>query len=300
MILNQSGRIESMNMQKNVFSIDIGGTNIKCATVFADGSISNHQTFATPVDYTGQELLQFFGQFIEKNLTEETIGIGISTLGVVNEKEGIVTGACSNLSAIKGILLKKELERKFSLPVKVMNDVNAAALGERFYGAGRDLQQFFCITLGTGIGGAFVYRGEIIEGANGLLGEVGYLLTDKTGSYEDRASAKALMQKYGERQACQTTLDPHSEIFSRWVQEVARGLCEIIYVLDPGVVIIGGGISKQGKSLTEPIQAQIDKIIIREFREKTRIIPAKAGNAASLMGVAATFFCEDDTRKVED
>ena len=71
-------------------------------------------------------------------------------------------------------------------------------------------------------------------------------------------------------------------------------------MLDPGVVIIGGGISKQGKSLTEPIQAQIDKIIIREFREKTRIIPAKAGNAASLMGVAATFFCEDDTRKVED
>lgn len=266
---------------KKILAVDIGGTHIKSAVVTLAAEINGHRVLDTPRDLDKKGFENFFAETVGGRLTEEIAGIGISTLGTVEAKSGAITGVCSNLPSLRGIEMKKKLEQKFGLPVEVMNDVNAAALGESLYGAGKGLEQFYCITLGTGIGGAYVYQGQVIRGHNNLLGEVGYLLKDNAGRfYEDRASVSALMKSGGKA-------EESSAIFLDWIEEVAKGLCEIIYVLDPGTIIIGGGISEKGRLLTDKIQTAVDCRLLEEFREKTRIVAAKAGNEACLLGVAA-------------
>lgn len=286
-----------MYIQKKVLAIDIGGTNIKCAAVHSDGTIHNHKITATPRQLPSEELQEFFYKLVEDHLEEDVVGIGISTLGVVDEEKGIVTGACNNLRAIEGLPLKAMLERRFKLPVKIMNDVNAAAIGEGFCGAGKELQQFFCITLGTGIGGAFVYQKKVLPGVNGLSGEIGYLMGQDGENYEERASVKRLLKEYEKRAEAEgVDLDMiedkearYPDIFSKWIEQVAKGLCEIIFILDPGTIIVGGGISKRGSMLTDCIRTALDARLPSDFRGKTRVIPAKTGNAACLIGTATCF-----------
>src|SRR5699024_12756836 len=150
-----------------------------------------------------------------------------------------------------------------NLTIHVENDVNSALLGERWKGAGRDSENFFCITLGTGIGGAYYHNG-LVSGSHLQANSVGYLLYDSaTGTtYEQRASTSALNKKILEqlgrewstqevfhqaKAGDETCLD----IIHTWGREVAAGLAQIILLQDPEKIIIGGGVSQQGDFLIE-------------------------------------------------
>lgn len=283
-------------MEKVYISVDIGGTGIKCGRVLSGGILEEHIQRDTP-EGTGEELLGLLADMIGSLMTEETAGIGISALGSVDEKRGMVTGACENLPQLRLLPLKEAMEVRFGLPVWVRNDVNAAALGEAFFGAGRGLSQFYCLTLGTGIGGAFVVGDRVLTGANGQAGEIGYLHRTETGCYEERASVRAFLRR------CHASGDSRTDgvevfrealsggrngdLFRDWLRQVASGICEVVYLLDPGTVVIGGGVSAHGEMLCQPLEKMVDELLLPDFRGRTKVIAAAAGNHANLLGAVA-------------
>ncbi len=285
---------------KQFIAIDIGGTNIKYGIVSQNGDVLSSREISTPASADKTAFLRTLADLVRELKTEETAGIGIATLGAVDERKRCITGMCDNLPIIKDLPIADYLENEFDLPVSVMNDVKATALGEAGFGAGKGLDTFFCVALGTGIGGAFVYEGRIINGVHGTAGEVGYLWSGRGKSYEELASAKCFSEeskRLGENdgKVLMPALkgDPaYAELLDRWSMDVAHGLADIIYVLDPGTIIIGGAVSEIGPLLTERIGAQLEKVICPDFKGKTRIIPAKNGNASNMLGAIVPFLKE--------
>lgn len=190
------------------------------------------------------------------------------------------------------------------MPVHVENDVNSALLGEHWKGAAKNFNNVFCITLGTGIGGAY-YHHRLTDGYYHQANSVGYLLYDpetKT-NYESRASTTALnkMSKHalGKEVSTQDLFERAKQgdvtcnnIIESWSKEIAKGLAQIILLIDPSCIIIGGGISRQGPFLLNHIQKQIATFLPNDFM-KTEITIASLFNDAALYGAIYPFFKEE-------
>ncbi|MCP1102709.1 glucokinase [Aequitasia blattaphilus] len=279
-------------------AIDIGGTKIKYCRVNEAGETSEVSSADTPHDVTGGQVISFLQSIVEKVWIEGVEGIGISTLGIVDE-EGRVIGACDNFPELQNLNIKKALEDLFQKPVYVMNDVNAAALGEAYFGAGKQLDTFYCLTLGTGIGGALVLNKKVYLGANGMAGEAGYLWNHENERYEEKASVKAFLEQIDEQDKGDLGLhvfdslikgeERYKTLFQEWIEKVSEGIKDIIYIIDPGVIIIGGGISERGRFLTDAVQESLERQIMPDFKGKTKIIPAKHYNMANLLGAISPF-----------
>jgi len=279
---------------KYYMAIDIGGTKIKYCILNEAGEVNEILDVDTPRSATGEEVIVFLKELIEGLWHERIAGIGISTLGIVDEEQGIVVGACDNFPGLLKVRLKQELSLYFQRPVAVMNDVNAAALGEAFFGAGKALNCFYCLTLGTGIGGALVVNKKVYLGAHGMAGEAGYLWNGRQQSYEELASVKAFLEAVWERDKPISGVEIFDSIengeimyrtqFQQWVDHVAAGVKDIIYIIDPGVFIIGGGVSERGRFLTDYIQKSLDDQLMPDFKSKSKVIPAAHFNTANLLG----------------
>lgn len=278
---------------KQYIAIDIGGSKIKYGRISAAGKILYQDEIVTPVSFDKEEIGEKIFWMIETQMNTDVCGIGVATLGGVDEKTGKVIGVCGNFILLKELSIKEILEAKYRLPVYVMNDVNAAAIGEAWIGEGKKLDYFYCITLGTGIGGAMVINGKVYKGANGYAGEVGLLWKYKgQNCYEEIASAKAFdiqsqKIKKNEGWMLQKALDGDADLqklLNDWLDNVAKGIVDIIYMMDPGTIIVGGGVSKMGKALTDKIEERVNEIIDSEFAGKTKIIPSKHGNTSNLIG----------------
>lgn len=277
--------------------LDIGGTGIKSGIADAAGHLAQCSSTETPTDTGKEEFMAFlYGQLAP--LVDGCSGIGISVLGTWDAQAGSISGACDNLPVLQGLALEKLLQARFGLPVAVSNDVKAAAAGEARWGAGKKLERFFCMTLGTGIGGAMVENGSVWRGQNGQAGEIGYLFRAGGRRYEQLASTRALLRQLRTLPAAQAMDEDAAligqalrgrfgqAIVSAWMTEVARGICEVIFLLDPGTVVIGGGISAQGPLLIQPLQREVERLLAPDFRGKTRLCAAALANRASLLGAA--------------
>lgn len=277
---------------KQYIAIDIGGSKIKYGRISERGEVLYKDEIMTPVSFGVQEISEKICWMVETQMNPQVFGIGVATLGAVDEKIGKVVGVCDNFKMLKEIPIKEMLETKYKLPVCVMNDVNAAAIGEAWVGEGKDLEFFYCITLGTGIGGAMIMNKKVYKGANGFAGEVGLLWEYSECSYEDMASARAFDKqsikiKKNEGWMLQKALEGEADLqglLEEWLVSVAKGLVDIIYIMDPGTIIVGGGVSKMGKHLTDKIEQKVNEVIDPEFAGKTKIIPSKNGNTSNLIG----------------
>ncbi len=286
---------------KQYIAVDIGGTNIKYGTVSQNGEVLSSLSKETSAFKEGNELLNFLSDIAESLRNGETAGIGIATLGAVDEKKGRVIGMCDNYPVIKDLPLADHLRKTTHLPVSVMNDVNTTALGEAGFGAGKDLDTFFCMTLGTGIGGAYVHNKEVISGTHGIAGEIGYLWSGKGECYENLASARRFSEECArlgnhEEKALLPALNGepvYAELLDRWIRDVALGIADVIYILDPGTFIIGGAVSETGKPFTDRIEKSLEEILYPDFRGKTRILPAKNGNFSNMLGAIYPFISKN-------
>lgn len=280
--------------------VDIGGTNIK-AGIWENEVITELQEIPTEAKLGKahvlervKELLHGFG---------DMDAIGISTAGQVDAKRGVILYANENIPGYTGTRLKEILKEEFGVPVAVQNDVNAAAIGEACYGAGRGSQDFLCLTYGTGVGGAIVLNGKLYTGNSFSAGEFGAIVVHPEernakqdmfgGCYERYASTTALVDSvkkqfpelsdgrliFGELKRAEVRC-----IVDTWIDEVVCGLVSLTHIFNPGLMVLGGGVMEQ-PYVIEQIQRKLEISVMKSFRG-VRVVPAELGNRAGLLGAS--------------
>lgn len=282
-----------------IAALDIGGTSIKSG-IWSGGPAQEVREQDTLAREGGRAVMERAKEILRSYSNFDAIGI--STAGQVNSREGYILYANENIPGYTGMRIKEILEAEFHVPVAVENDVNAAAVGEGRFGAGKDVEDFLCITYGTGVGGAIVIGKEIYRGDSFSAGEFGGVLIHPearraedpfSGCYERYASATALVAR---GKLLDETLTDGRKIFSRieepevkrvvdqWIDEIVWGLISIIHIFNPACIILGGGVMAQPYILSQ-IQEKVKKQIMSSFCQ-VQIRKAQMGNQAGLLGAA--------------
>ncbi len=286
-----------------ILTLDVGGTAIKSA-LMNNGVMESPYEMPSEGKQGGPVVLQNIRKIIEG--CAEYDAIGISTAGQVDSEQGSIIYANENIPNYTGMQLKDILEESYHKPVFVENDVNAAAIGEAFYGAAVGQKDFLCLTYGTGIGGAIVIDGKVYGGALGVAGEMGHILVHPNGlrcgcglqgCYEQYASCSALVRKSyeanpawgsgrvifkefyaGNKQA--------EQIINDWIDEIILGLVSLVHIFNPSCIVLGGGIMNE-QYIIDRVNRLLQERIMPSYR-CVEVKHAKLGNNAGLYGMLAT------------
>lgn len=284
-----------------ILVLDIGGTYIKAGISDENGRLTDFQKVESESTKGGEHLLHR-----AKNVVREYLGydcIGVSTTGQVNREDGSILYACDSKPNYSGMRIKDILQEEFGVPVMVENDARCAALGERYFGSGRGRDSFVMLTYGTGIGGATVIDSRLYDGA-GLAGEFGFMIIrpmDITGPgyYEKYASTAALVKRSMEiddenRRTGEIIIEKVKrgdcalcKVFDEWVLDVSTGITTITHVLNPPLIVLGGGIM-ENDFVVDMIKKKVDELILDSYRP-VDIVKASLGNKAGMLGVASLF-----------
>lgn len=305
-------------MKKYGFGVDIGGTTIKMGFFETTGNLIDKWEIKTNTDNKGESILSDVAQSIDNKLAQEGIskddvqGVGIGVPGPVTS-DGVVN-RCVNLGwGVKNV--QEELSSLTGLKVKVGNDANVAALGEMWQGAAKGSKDVIVVTLGTGVGGGIIVDGKIVAGATGAGGEIGHITVNEAeiepcncgqyGCLEQYASATGIVRMAKRKLAKSdeaTTLRNMEDISAKIIfdeakagDEIAKGLVDelgkilgsalsnIACVVNPEVVVIGGGVSKAGTILTDVIKKYFIETSFLACKD-AKFVLAELGNDAGIYG----------------
>lgn len=285
----------------SILALDIGGTAIKSGLLEEDGSFLLSAEHPSDAHRGGPFLMQRLYEII--NLYSGYDRIGISTAGQVDSENGVIVFANQNIPDYTGMHVRDMVAERFHVPVFIENDVNCAALGEAFYGAGKEYSDFLCLTYGTGIGGAIIINHRLYKGYKGIAAEFGHMVTHAnglpcgcglSGCYEQYASTKALVR---EAQKADKDCSSGRAIFAKlaeakniaakaavdhWIDEILIGLASLIHVFNPPCIVLGGGIMNEDYILNE-ISAKLPQHVMESCRD-TAIKKASLGNKAGMLG----------------
>ncbi|MGW7777484.1 ROK family protein [Staphylococcus xylosus] len=284
-------------------AIDIGGTDIKAAVLDENLKFINYQRIPTPNninEFIADAIFELVSHFKETYMIHP-LQVGISSAGVINEEKGTVVYASPTIPNFIGTNFHKLLS-PLNAEVKVFNDVNAALLGELTL-HDYEADNIFCLTLGTGIGGAFYNKvGHLYNGERNRANEIGYLLYKQQDrlTFEQRASTNALkflmkthalaysddVPKLFELAEQQDALA--ISILDRWSTHVAEGIAQIQIIYDPGLILIGGGISSQDEKLLKYITPKLEEFLPSNYGHAP-VQTTQTQNHASLYGAISRF-----------
>lgn len=287
-----------------IIGIDIGGTTIK-ADLYDDfgTSLNQFKEIETIIDYdlgTNQILNQVCDLIGEYILNYSIDGVGISTAGVVNANTGEIIYAGYTIPGYIGVNFTSEIEKRFGLSTFVENDVNCAALGELWKGQAKDKKNVVMVTIGTGIGGSIIVNGQIVNGFNYTAGEVGYIPVGNS-DWQSKASTTALIHLYQKKslktnQTGRTFFTDLSsgdkiakETFEIFVENLTKGLLAISYLLNPEILILGGGILAKKDILLPEIQSSLAKNVMDNMFLPKNVVAATLGNEAGRIGAVKNF-----------
>ncbi len=277
-----------MDKTRNYIGVDIGGTSIVAAR-FSESELLDRAEAPTGADRPAEEIMGSLFEAIGPVLHDNVVGIGIGAPGFMDTRSGEIL-MINNIPSFRGFSVKKAVENRFGLPVFQNNDANCFALGEAWFGAGREFENLVGVTLGTGLGGGIIINRKIHTGLVGGAGELG-CFPFKGGIVEDTCSAALFANKYNKTGE---TLYNEAKKGSREAiaafDELGRNIGEMIntvmFILAPEAFVIGGSVAKAWEFLERPLREEVDKFPVELISKKTKLLPAQLDNGG-LYGAAA-------------
>lgn len=284
---------------KYYLGFDIGASSIK-AVLVKDKKIIKSLVEDSPENL--EKLLSLVTKMKEDLVSgidaSEIGGIGFALAGAMDLKREQVLSA-PNIKYLENPQIKKSLEEKLApYPIKLEHDVICFLLAEKEIGLAKNLKNVFYLTLGTGIGGAYMIDGKIISGAHGAAGEAGHMIFKlkiiEATDLEELASNKFIKKKLGfgsiEAEKRARAGDKKArEIFAQLGQNLGVGLANIINIFDPEAIIISGGIADAKEFILPAIKEGIEKFVISPAAKKTKILFSRLGRLGGAIGAALLF-----------
>jgi glucokinase len=304
-----------MSRLTTAIGIDFGGTSIKSAVV-REGTITAR---GTPIDSQAisgsAALVDALVALIEELRLDhpEIAGVGIGLPGFVDSVHGIVH-ELTNVAGWDAVPLRQILHERTGLVVTVENDANAMAYGEFKHGAASGARHVVCITLGTGVGGALVLNGQLHRGAQLAAGEIGHMSIDLNGRPGPYGSSGGLEEYVGNVQIAERAVERYravgqeksaaactpaalaaaancgdpvaAQLWDDVGTELGTALANVVWIINPDTIVIGGGVANAGELLFGPVRREIRQRTLALFHEQLRIVPATLGNDAGIIGNA--------------
>ncbi|MGL4522775.1 MAG: ROK family protein [Bacilli bacterium] len=286
--------------------IDLGGTNLRYAVMADDGTILEERKMRTPHNQTAEWIIQEMITTCHSFMRNFDVrGIGIGAPGPLNAKAGIILDP-PNLTGWEYVPIVQQMEKALGTTVNLNNDANAAALAEATFGAGKDSESMYYVTVSTGVGGGFVFRNQLISGANSCAGEVGNLFVNESapthtmmndGCLELCSSGSAITAS-----ATEVLEDVHhagnvfeqankgnekaQEIIQAATDALAKGLANIVHTVDPEMIVLGGGVMQSGDDVLPLLKEKLPSYVFPQIAGKTELLPAALGTNAGVIGAA--------------
>jgi len=300
-----------------VVAIDVGGTALKGSLVSVTGETVATRTLLTPAEGIIDAVLSLIAELMDDAAAHarRVIAAGVVTPGMVDEVAGVVTYA-SNLNW-RNVQLLAELQSKLSIPVAVGHDVRAAGLAESRLGAAKGIEDFTLIPIGTGMAAAIVSASGAVRGALGAAGEIGHIpivqggelcTCGQRGCLEVYVSGAGVARRYAARSGRKLS---SREIVARLGSDVdadavwdeaaralAQGLATVTLLLDPAVIVLGGGFSQAGAALLEPVTRYLDELLV--WRKAPEVVLSRLGGDAGRVGAALLAFARVDRLEVAE
>ena len=305
---------------RTYLGIDIGGTAVKFGLVNGEGVMVS-EVSEYPVKFDNYEtpiidtVVKSAKEFMSKNNKAffDINGIGVSATGGINSKLGIVEGSAGHIKNWEGTNIKERLETEFGMNTAVLNDANAAALGEMWKGAAKGRENVVVMTIGTGVGGGIIVDSKILLGRKGFAGEIGHMPVNvdgekcscgNTGCIEHYGSTSALVRNVKKAVVSgEITGIKEDEINGRlifkevsaenkviikyvdeWINYISAALVGLVHTFNPEMVILGGGVSKQKELFVDKVRAKVLHGVMDNFAQDLSIEAAELGNNAGIIG----------------
>ena len=285
--------------------IDLGGTKIEGVVLDAEGKELVRKRIPTEREHGYQPILnriKLLHDELVATVPNQPTTFGIGTPGALSPRTGLLKN--SNTVCMNGRPVKADLEKLLGRKIEIQNDANCFAMAEALLGAGRGNKLVFGVILGTGCGGGIVYQGEVFTGAQAIAGEWGHMSIDpngplcycgQRGCIETFISGGGLEKRYAEKYGGKRSLkevaaaygtgEPQALEFMQWFfDRFGRALANLIDVLDPDVVVLGGGVSNVSALYTEGVAAVKKYVFTDELL--TPIVPHQLGDSAGVLGAA--------------
>lgn len=314
-----------------VIGIDVGVKKIRCALSDLNGRLIIKKLETIPTQLTKALFLtclkNILTDFLQEigAMREKVIGIGIAMHGIVDSEAGISLFAPSLM--LENIPVKAELEAAFGLPVRIENDAKALAIGEKWFGNGKEVNDLITINIGEGIGAGVILNNRLYHGQDSLAGEIGHTIIDldgprcscgNFGCFQTLASGQALRERalkeisLGQKTMllekaagdletidgqmiydCALAGDALSiQVLHQTARYIGVGIVNMIHFLNPSLVIIGGGVSKAKEFILEPIREVVERKALTQKAKQSDVIISALGEEGSLIGAVTLVLAE--------
>jgi glucokinase len=290
--------------------LDLGGTNLRAAAVSAEGKMLDKVSGKTDMqegrDAVIVDMVGAINDLKARCGTDKLAGVGVGVPGFIIIEKGVISGS-HNLKDFDNYPIRDDISQRLGTPVILENDANAAALGEKWIGAGRDVNDLVMLTLGTGIGGGIIMNGRVLHGALGMAGELGHVtvLPDgnpcgcgNCGCLEKHASATAIvgmarMMHLGDDITAEGVYklavagnQQARQVFETMGKMLGVALANLINIFNFPLYLLSGGVLAGWDQFAPSMMAEIEKRSYTFRNSKTRIEKATLGNEAGLFGAA--------------
>lgn len=310
-------------MKEVALGIDIGGTNTVFGFIDREGICIAKGSLRTQKHAEVEDYIDELFGMVEAERSKLLYDIDIKGIGIGAPNASYYTGTIENAANLrwKGkIPFVQLVKKRLDVPVYITNDANAAAMGEKVFGAARDMNNFMVITLGTGLGSGIFVNGDILHGHDGFAGEVGHMVVRKSGrecgcgrkgcleTYVSATGVKRSVYKLLARHIGESELRavPFNELTAKMVAEAAnRGdevaketftytatilgevLANVVAVTSPEAIFLFGGLTKAGEILFDPVRETLEKNLLSIYKNKIKVLPSGLSENAAVLGSAA-------------